>query len=270
MGSKPTIISVTYNSSQDLMASWNAFRPEWAEWIVVDNNSADESVRVAESLGARVIALDENVGFSTANNIGVESSNGDVLIFGNPDLRVDQAGIEMLSETALGYAGLVAPQLVNADGSLQENGRGTPFPHRKVRHLLSRKHRQSDPYLRFASEPLPLEVVWVMGAAVSMRRDVFDTLGGWDGRFFIYYEDADICLRAWEEGLRVCIDGRVRWQHGWARETAGSFSRSAWKNEFRSAWRFYRKHLHCVVPLGRRARLLHAVDQNALENAGPQ
>ena len=52
---------------------------------------------------------------------------------------------------------------------------------------------------------------------LSTRR-VFHQLGPWDERFFLYYEDADIGLRAWKSGTTVWLDGRHNWLHGWARE----------------------------------------------------
>jgi N-acetylglucosaminyl-diphospho-decaprenol L-rhamnosyltransferase len=99
-----------------------------------------------------------------------------------------------------------------------------------------------------------------MGAAIAITRRAFDALAGWDDGFFVYYEDADLGVRAWQQGLSVRVDGDVRWRHGWGRETGRGFSANAWRLELASAWRFYRKHPYCLVPVGRRAEQLHRID----------
>lgn len=245
-----SVITVTYNSADVLQQFWSAPGAERTgyEWIVVDNASVDGSAEVAEALGARVIRLDRNLGFSAANNIGASASAADVLMFCNPDVAVDAAGVEALAARVRADDGIWAPQLVNADGSPQENGRGFPFLWSKVKHLL----RIDDPaYARVAEPDQVRDVVWVMGAAVAVARRTFHAIGGWDAGFFIYYEDADICLRALAAGYRVRVDGSIRWIHGWARETGRGFSLRAWRFEVRAASRFYRKHPRYIPGFGR-------------------
>lgn len=258
-----SIVTVTFNSRNDLLRSWSGFDPTLAEWIVVDNRSDDGSAEVAAGLGATVIDAGSNLGFSLANNLGAEIASGDVLVFCNPDVTVDEAGLRHLAERCTDDAGIIAPQLLNADGSLQENGRGTPFPHRKLLHMFTKRDPVHDPYLVFAGLGEQRDVVWAMGAAVAMHRRVFDRVGRWDGRYFIYYEDADICLRAHKAGVPVSLDGTVRWQHGWARETSKGMSLRAWRNEARSAMRFYASHPYCLLPVGRTANTFRAVERRS-------
>lgn len=265
---KTTVITVTFNSAVDLRAFWSGFEPSWAEWIVVDNASTDDSVAVARELGAIVISSPTNLGFSRANNLGAQSATGDVLMFCNPDLSVTGPGIAALANQAAQRRALVAPQLLNSDGSPQENGRGTPFPYRKLRHMLPGEPKR-DRYLRFALPDQSIDVVWVMGAAVAASRDTFDAIGGWNERFFIYYEDSDICIRAAKLGIPTELHGAVRWTHGWARDTAKTFSRAAWAHEFRSACMFYRSHLYCVIPWGKTAKMLRRVDRSIAATPTP-
>lgn len=251
------LITVTYNSASTLTEFWRDHPAGPYPWIVVDNASRDGSARTARDLGARVLELPVNRGFSAANNIGVGAVDADVLVFCNPDVTVTPDGIAALADGARRYGGIVAPQLVNPDGTLQENGRGMPFLTRKVKHLL----RVADErYQRLARPGELVDVVWTMGAALAITRPAFDALGGWDDGFFVYYEDADLGLRAWQQGMTVRVDGDVRWRHGWGRETGRGFSARAWRLELASAWRFYRKHPYCLVPVGRRAEHLHRVD----------
>ncbi|GAB4086459.1 hypothetical protein GCM10028784_30890 [Myceligenerans cantabricum] len=256
-----TLITVTYNSARTLTEFWRDRPFGRYPWIVVDNASTDGSARIARAMGARVLELPANRGFSAANNLGAAAADADVLIFCNPDVTVTEDGIAALADGARRHGGIVAPQLVNGDGTLQENGRGTPFLTRKAKHLLRLPDAR---YQRFARRGELVGVVWAMGAAIAITRSAFEALGGWDDRFFVYYEDADLGVRAWQNGLGVRIDGDVRWQHGWGRETGRGFSARAWRLEVAAAWRFYRKHPYCLVPVGRRAEQLHRVD-----SAGP-
>jgi N-acetylglucosaminyl-diphospho-decaprenol L-rhamnosyltransferase len=252
-----SLITVSYNSARTLERFW-AGRPFGPyRWTVVDNNSSDDSVEVARRLGAQVVELDSNRGFSGANNVGASITDAEVLIFCNPDVTVTPDGIAALADQVRRHGGIVAPQLVNSDGSLQENGRGSPTAMRKVRHMLG---RHDDAYLRFADVGQTVDVVWTMGAAVAMRRSDFERLGGWDEGFFLYYEDSDLCLRAHAVGMRVRVDGDVRWTHGWGRETRRRFSLDAWRNEFRSAARFYRLHPYCLLPIGGSARQVKQIE----------
>ncbi|CAN5330186.1 N/A [soil metagenome] len=255
-----TLVTVTFNNEPELAHFWSEFDKSF-EWIVVDNNSSDDSVDIARELGARVITLDKNVGFSAANNIGVQAASGDTFIFCNPDVSVTSEGIAELSRIVEATGAVVGPQLLHPDGTLQENGRGAPYPHRKVQHMRASHGKASERYLRVAERGQLIDVVWLMGAAIAISRETFQRIGGWDEGFFIYYEDADICIRAWNDGTPVRLHGDVRWTHGWARETAGSFSWAAWKHEVRSASRFYRIHHSCVIPVGAESRRLREIDR---------
>lgn len=257
---KISLITVSYNSQEVLRKFWGGVFPPDIEWIVVDNASKDDSRHVASALGARVVSLEENVGFGGANNRGADQARGDVLIFCNPDVRVDVDGVRELATRVLTEGGLWAPQLVNADGSLQENGRGVPAPWRKLRHMFWPNARE-DGYLRTAQDGRVREVLWVMGAAVAMTKATFGDLSGWDDKYFIYYEDSDICLRARNLGEKTWLDGGVTWLHGWARETKNGFSLSSWRYEFRSASRFYRRHWYCVFPFGEFGRAVWRADR---------
>jgi N-acetylglucosaminyl-diphospho-decaprenol L-rhamnosyltransferase len=255
-----SLVTVTYNSAATLNACWMNLGIDWAQWVVVDNCSSDRSAEVARDLGATVIELPRNMGFSAANNIGVEHAKGDVLVFCNPDVVVDQPGIDRLAHRAASTGAIVAPQLTNPDGSLQENGRGAPYPHRKLRHMFGSQHKLDLAYARIAHPGQFRQVVWVMGAAVAMSRGTFDRIGGWNDGYFIYYEDAEICLRALESRISTYVDGDVNWQHGWARETSRGFSMAAWKREVASAVKFYSGHLECLLPVGAIGKRLREVD----------
>ncbi|BBH17115.1 hypothetical protein Back2_14020 [Nocardioides baekrokdamisoli] len=254
-----SIITVTFNSRAALLEYWSGWDGS-AEWIVVDNASTDDSAQVARDLGARVIRLETNLGFSGANNVGARAASGSVLGFVNPDVAIQQPAVRALAERAAGGRRLVAPQLVNVDGSPQENGRGAPYPHRKLAHMFRPSSRANQKYSRVISSGIE-NVVWVMGAAVFATREVFDEIGGWNEQFFIYYEDSDICLRALNKGIRTEVLGDVKVTHGWSRATVHERSSAIWKIEFSSAVKFYASHPYCLIPIGPRGRTMREADR---------
>lgn len=245
------LITVTYNSSEDLRTYWRRERPADVEWIVVDNASRDDTVAVAESLGARVIRLDNNLGFGAANNVGMRESTSLYVAFVNPDVTIDFATLDTLEQLVEDLGGIVGPQLTNPDGSLQPNGRGLPTLPSKIRNRLPARWGNAEyQNTAVAGEILPVD--WLIGAALVARRDTFEAIRGWDERFFVYYEDSDIGLRAWANGFPVTLVGDARWVHGWARETT-KFRVEPWKRELASMAKFYLRYplLLGPVKLGR-------------------
>ena len=244
------LITVSYNSGEQLRHFWRAvdLGPD-VEWIVVDNNSSDESVDVAKRLGARVISLSENIGFGAANNVGFSASASDYVGFINPDIVVKAEDLSGLEEVIDNTGGLVAPQLTDPDGASQPNGRGYPFLLEKVRNRLERNDTAST-YRRIAKRGQDLEVVWIMGAVVLGQRDQLQSLGPWDERFFVYYEDSDLGLRAGALGIPCTVTGKFHWIHGWARETT-SLRWAPWKLEFPSMAKFYARYPRLLSPFPR-------------------
>jgi GT2 family glycosyltransferase len=237
-----SLITVTYNSARAIEAFWSSVDlGDDVEWVVVDNASTDNSRQLATDLGARVIPLDANRGFGAANNIGFHASSAPYVCFVNPDVTPVVAELPRLEallndEERL----LVAPQLLNEDGSRQPNGRGAPSLLHKVLHRV-RPGLVEDTYRREAARGEVVEVDWVMGAALAGRRAWLGSLGPWDERFFVYYEDSDLGLRNARAGGRTLVVGDVRWAHGWQRETASANWR-AWRREVPSMVKFYRRY----------------------------
>ena len=234
---KWSLITVTYNSAEDLRRFAADPLPADAEWIVVDNHSKDESAKLAMSQGATVVSLAENVGFGRANNIGLRYATGTHIGFINPDVKIkydDLPTLARLLDEAVEDC-LIAPQLINQDGSAQPNGRGVPTVLRKFANRLSVRDLG---YRIYAQPGEKVYVAWAMGAAIFGKRTTIDTLGGWNEAFFVYYEDSDQGLRAWAHDIPVVLTGDVRWVHGWARETT-TFSLRPWMLELHGALKFF-------------------------------
>lgn len=241
-----TLITVTYNSSEALQRFRTEQIPDGVEWLVVDNASHDDSAATARRLGGRVTVLPENRGFSAANNVGLKAARGRYVAFVNPDVKVNYDDLALLSRLldAAPEPILLAPQLLNPDGSPQPSGRGVPTLPRKIAHRLQREHRNG--YRIIADSQSMRYISWAMGAAVMGRRSTFVDLGGWDDHFFVYYEDHDLGLRAWRSGVPVVLVGGARWTHGWDRATA-RWSWAAWKLELGGMAKFFARYPTLLV-----------------------
>jgi N-acetylglucosaminyl-diphospho-decaprenol L-rhamnosyltransferase len=253
-----SLITVTYNNADDLRRFAADPLPADVEWIVVDNHSRDESVKVALSLGATVISLSENAGFGRANNVGLRDATGAHVGFVNPDLRVNYDDLptiaRLLDEAAQDC--LIAPQLIDPDGTAQPNGRGVPTVLRKLSNRLNLKNTG---YRIYANPGEQVYVAWAIGAAIFGKRATIDALGGWNEAFFVYYEDHDLGLRAWDHGIPTILTGDVRWVHGWARETT-TLSLRPWLLEIHGASKFFRRYPGLLFShrlLGRRYRRMN-------------
>ncbi|HET91969.1 MAG TPA: glycosyltransferase family 2 protein [Chloroflexi bacterium] len=182
------------------------------EVIVVDNASTDGSIAMlqAEFPQAWVIANTDNRGFPAANNQGLAVAQGRYVLLLNPDTEVVGDGLATLVAYADAHpdVGIVGPQLLNPDGSVQSSRRRFPTlmtaffestwlqPH-APRRLLEQYYVLDRP------DDAILDVDWLKGAALLARREAVAEVGEMDASFFMYSEELDWCRRFREAGWRV-------------------------------------------------------------------
>ena len=242
-----SLVTVTFNSAKQLRDHWSKADIGDAAWIVVDNASSDDSIAVARELGARVISLDRNFGFAAANNVALAQMERPWTAFVNPDVCIQNpADLSRLAEACVRYGAIVAPQLLNPDGSEQPNGRGVPFLLDKAAHRSLRLPSSKLTSYSRTGLQVPTYVCWAIGAAIGGTTQNFRDLGGWDERYFVYYEDHDLGLRAWAKGIPVVVDPMIRWEHEWQRSTSRLALRP-WRHELRAGVSFYRAHPHVLT-----------------------
>lgn len=251
-----SVVIVTYNSRSVIGACIGSVRQYTTgvsyEVIVVDNASPDGTADLVERAypWARVIRRSTNGGLSAAINDGVDAASGRYVMQLNPDIRVDS---EVLSDLARYLeqhpgTGIVAPKLLNDDGSLQLSCRAFPgystalFSRYSALTKLLPNNRYSREYLMADyGHTEERDVDWVSGAALMFPQAVFDRLGGWDAGFFMFNEDVDFCKRAHDAGYCVVYDPAVALYHSIG--ASESTSARLVVERHRSMWRYYRKHL---------------------------
>jgi GT2 family glycosyltransferase len=195
-----SVIIVNFNgltyTRQCLDSLYRFHASENIEVIVVDNNSTDGSQQELplQYPSVRCILLSENSGFGPANNVGARSASGDVLFFVNNDTIFTSSIIDTLaSELKAGqHTGIVAPRLSNADGSFQLSyGRFPTIGNERETKRLS-LNAESEVKGKEREEETQLQD-WVTGAALMIKKSVFLQIGGFDERYFMYFEDIDLC-----------------------------------------------------------------------------
>jgi GT2 family glycosyltransferase len=198
-----SIIIVNYNGKDFIvqcLRSLESLRLSMPmETIVVDNNSTDGSVEAIKALypKVKVNAQKHNYGFGKANNIGANASTGEYLFFINNDTVFTEDLVAPLSLFLKENpsCGAVGPLLVNADGTYQHSYGYFPSIINEWRVQKETKAIKSIP-----TNLTPQEVDWVSFAAVMIPRAVFEQISGFDERYFMYFEDADVCVRLKEIG----------------------------------------------------------------------
>jgi GT2 family glycosyltransferase len=177
--------------------------------IVVDNASGDGTpARVRESEPwVELIDAGENLGFGRACNLGAARVETPYILFLNPDATLPAEALETLVAFLDEHpqAGIVAPAIREPEGGLQLAG-GIPTPWRVVRAAAGLPNSYPG---RRAVVPgdAAFETDWVCGAVLLIRRELFEALEGFDPRFFLYFEETDLCLRAARHGAQLWAVG---------------------------------------------------------------
>jgi len=183
------------------------------ETIVVDNCSRDGSAAMVreEFPWVNVIESPENLGFGRANNLAFEAARGRYIVLLNSDafLQANTLCLSLEKMEADPSVGLASGRLVGRDGELQPSARMFPSPVRQLlvisgladKYPKSRFFGQAD---RTWADPMQAaEVDWVPGAYSIIPARVLREHGFFDPRFFLYYEEVDLCLRIQNAGFKI-------------------------------------------------------------------
>jgi GT2 family glycosyltransferase/SAM-dependent methyltransferase len=189
------------------LASIEAHRPTVPfEVLVVDDASPDRTAElVAASPGVRLVRTQRNEGFVGACNLGASQARGAYLLFLNNDTEVQPGALDALLDAADSddRIGLVGAMLVYPDGRLQESGGiiwadGSGWNYGRDRDAGSPEFS------------VRRDVDYCSGAAILVRRDLFDQVGGFDQRYApAYYEDTDLAFAIRATGHRIIIEPRA-------------------------------------------------------------
>jgi hypothetical protein len=183
------------------------------EVIVVDNASSDSSVEMIEKFfpKVKIIANRKNLGFGSANNQGIKKAQGKYVCFLNSDVVLVENSLGKLIKISNKHSqvGIYGPKLVNVDKTIQQSAGFFPnlpqvflwmtfiddLPFGK---LLKPYHVDHDSFYQEEQK-----VDWVTGAAMMVRKEVFERVGGFDEKIFLYGEEVELCYRVKKAGFSI-------------------------------------------------------------------
>ena len=224
--------------------------------VVVDNASTDGSERAADGRAGniRLIRAERNLGFAVAANLGVRATAAPYVLLLNPDARLTPGCLGPLVDDLERHpdCAVVAPLVVNEDGTPQGNARGDPTMMTGLFGRTSLMRRLVPRFPAVTRNVVPadasgdgsLEVDWVSGACCLVRRQAFEDVDGFDEGYFLYWEDADLCRRIRRKGGRIRFrpDPAAPVVHAVGRSSAG-VSAQALSAFHDSAYRYYATHV---------------------------
>lgn len=213
-----SVITVTWNSKEfifnQIESVKRAAQNIQIEQIVVDNASTDGTVEVIQERFSDVIVIanKENKGFGAANNQGVEISKGEYVLFLNPDMKLEPGSLDIFVDwmDTNPKVGIASPKLVDEQGVLNLNTTPRRFPRvwEQIALIVKLPHLFPsflDGYrMKGFDSTREQEVDSVQGSCMLVRRELIEKLGyAFDLRYFIWYEDVDLCREAYRLGYVV-------------------------------------------------------------------
>jgi N-acetylglucosaminyl-diphospho-decaprenol L-rhamnosyltransferase len=258
-------VIVNYNAGPEIRAALQSIAGEMArldsvteqgagsgwEALVVDNASTDGSSDYVWEFAprARVLRNAVNVGFGRGINQGVTASSAPFILIMNPDCRLEPGAVATMRAEleARPRCAIVGPRVLDPDGSEQGSARGDPNMLTGLfgrtgpfRHLLPSAAVSRRNVVSTGRESVPVD--WVSGACMLVRRSAFDEVGGFDPRYFLYWEDADLCRRLRARGYetRYVPGATAVHQVGHSSRTARAASIRAFHE---SAYLYYSTHV---------------------------
>jgi len=255
-----SIIVVNWNSAGFLQKCLSSIQSSVAgishEIIVVDNASFDGSRDIVEKEfpSALFLQAPRNEGYAKANNLGFQFSTGRNILFLNPDTEVVGTAIGTMLRTldSERSAGAAGAKLLNSDGSVQASC-VQAFPtilnqmldFDLLRRMFPRASMWGCAALSAASQG-PIEVEVISGACLMVKRQVFEAVGLFDTRYFMYSEDVDLCFRIRKAGWKnYFVDTAIVIHHG------GESSSKAPESEFTAVMLRESRYIYMSQWLGR-------------------
>jgi N-acetylglucosaminyl-diphospho-decaprenol L-rhamnosyltransferase len=214
-----TFVIVTYLSLETIGAALDAIYPSWnkkiVRCIVVDNTSDDGTADfVTERFPwVNMIRSEENVGFGRGCNLGFQHVTTPYVFFLNPDATIDTPSIEAMIDFMDQHpsAAVVAPAIIESGDVYQAAGLMTT-----VGTLIRSSAGHCDPFSdarQIIPNEAPFQTTWVCGAAMLIRSELFRQIGGFDPRFFLYFEETDLCRRITEQRRGIWAVGTAVARH---------------------------------------------------------
>lgn len=248
-----SVIIVTYNSAQVIIACIDSIinnsQDVEVEILIIDNGSTDSTREIITHHYPNIILISGhgNPGFAAGNNIGLQAAQGRHFLILNPDTEVSSGALRTLTDYADLHpkAGMIAPNLVNPDGTLQ--------------HSTFRFPNLAQAFFGFFEKLVPIDstlngryppeayekercVEHILGAAIFVQRVLWNQIGGMDENYQLYFEETDWCYRARKQEWNLHYLPSAKIMHRGAHSTISNPERNSVLFA-QSQSRFYRSNL---------------------------
>jgi hypothetical protein len=229
-----SIIIVNYNTAHIIGSCLKSIEQDLdfpLETFVVDNASKDESVFLIKKSypWVQLIESDQNLGFGKANNLAVPKCKGRYIYFLNPDTQIQSGIFNVMTEfmDTNPQVGLAGTRIVYPDGQEQDS-----VQYEYPRHRYAKKQFNN----------LKGNIAWVLGASMIARKEIIQSIKGFDERFFLYAEDIDLCLTIRQQGFEIAYIPDAQITH-WARQSEiNSPPADVWRRLLIADRQFFEKH----------------------------
>jgi len=210
------VVTVSYHSGDYLPSLFASISDSNAVPMasVVVNNAHDDSnigAVVAELPGVVLVDTAANLGYGKGMNLGVQhSGDSDWLLLINPDLTLAPGALDTL--LAVGesdpFIGVVGPLIYTPSREVYPSARRLPSLRHGIGHAIFGQVWKSNPWTKGyladrENPPRQRDAGWLSGSCLLVRRTAFESVGGFDDKFFMYFEDVDLCARLFRAGWRV-------------------------------------------------------------------
>ncbi|MBC9936589.1 MULTISPECIES: glycosyltransferase [unclassified Leucobacter] len=228
---RSAVITVSYGSGEvlrEFLKTLRAFQGTEQTVVVVDNKPDEQNVReIASTFGAIYVPLASNPGYGAGMNAGVRAleESFDSYFFCNPDVSFLEPTVGPLAHrlASLPTAGSIGPRLLNDDGSVYPSARNIPSLSTGVGHALFSKIWVGNPWTRRYQDASNYSMLRtagsLSGAAIMVKREVFERIGGWDEAYFMHFEDIDLGYRIGLAGFTNLFDPTISVHHSGAHST---------------------------------------------------
>jgi|SRR5690554_275544 len=219
-----SVIIVNYNLSDEIVSCINSIiknaENSEIEIIVVDNASTEpgtktisEKIIESDKIKIEYFYLDKNYGFGFANNYGFSKSKGDIIVLLNPDTIILNnifSFVENLFRENIDIS-VVGPKIINEKGKVEKSFGQFPNLFLEFLNIFMLARFYEKLILNFKlkkSGKNILDVDWVTGAGMFIRRSVYEKVKGFDSNFFLYSEEIDLCKRIKDQmgKIKYCIE----------------------------------------------------------------
>ena len=235
------VVLVTHDTRDEVLGALDALagdpeRPDDLEVVVVDAGSHDDTVAAVRGRddGTRVLAL-ANTGFGRGANAGVRATSARFVLIANADVRVRPGALTRLAAALAAEDDLAAvgPQVRYPSGALQASARRELDASTVLGHAVLGRLRPENPWTRrYHARDLPSDlardVAWLSGCALLLRRQAFESVGGFDPGYFLYVEDVDLGDRLRAAGWRLRYEPAAVVEHRVGASTSRVRLRALW------------------------------------------